>query len=563
MPQARFLALALAAFACADLAVVAQSVVENPIYSFRDAPDGSNPASSVVVDNKTGALYGVTAKGGTNSYGTVFKLTPPSGPSGNWTETVLYSFGPAPDGLNPNALVEDQQTGILYGTTLAGGANSVGILFQLTPPTTPGGTWTESVAYNFAPSATDEFGAGLPPAGNLLRDASGNLYGTTTWGGAYAGIYSAFKLSPPTTAGANWNETILYSAGADFLDYNWPLVPSLLLDGQTGALVAAVPTSYTYWPQGALAQLSPPITAGRTWTESAFFQFGAGAVQGGGTVGLVPTGAMVNLGGVLFGTTTTGGSPGGTVYQLSPPQTSGAGWQLQTLHTFLGGDDGLNPTGGLVFTNGVFYGSTSDANTNGFGLPSNPASQSGNGTLFMVTETKPNVFWQETSVYDFLGPPADGSLPLAALTPAPSGSNAQQTVLYGTTWQGGTSNNGTVFQATLPTQPIPPSTFKATCEENCFQNSIGWRLPPPPWILSENTVLLQSTVVSIGVDSRVVTFSVIPQLNSYALQDSAARTLVVTFARPTKIEVGQHWQLFAKGPLTTAKGSQLLGFWKR
>ena len=119
-------------------ATVQSAPVEQPIYSFKGSPDGSNPVAGVVVDGKTGVVYGVTTNGGAQNAGIAFELTPPTAPGGLWTETVLHSFGPAPDGVNPTGLIADQNTGILYGTTLAGGANGLGTLFTLTPPSAVG-----------------------------------------------------------------------------------------------------------------------------------------------------------------------------------------------------------------------------------------------------------------------------------------------------------------------------------------------------------------------------------------------------------------------------------------
>jgi len=125
-------------------------------------------------------------------------MTPPSAPGGAWTETVLYSFGASStDGNVPVTGVIFDANGNLYGTTNAGGNFGNGTVYELSPPAAVGGAWTESVIYSFT-GGTD----GDTPWGNLTLDKSGNLYGTTLTGGVY-------KLAPPSGSGS-WTETTLY-----------------------------------------------------------------------------------------------------------------------------------------------------------------------------------------------------------------------------------------------------------------------------------------------------------------------------------------------------------------
>lgn len=120
---------------------------EQPIWIFAGAPDGANPSSAVVVDGKSGNLYGVTLNGGANELGAVFQLTPPATSGGAWTENVIYSFHATGDGQTPVALVENQQTGDLYGTTLYGGTNDVGVVFKLAKAA-GGASWSETILFN-------------------------------------------------------------------------------------------------------------------------------------------------------------------------------------------------------------------------------------------------------------------------------------------------------------------------------------------------------------------------------------------------------------------------------
>jgi uncharacterized repeat protein (TIGR03803 family) len=130
--------------------------------------------------------------------GVVFELTPPSASGGAWTETVIYSFtGVNGDGAYPAASVLLDKSGILYGTTTSGGqvtpacTSGCGTVFQLTPPTIPGGIWTETVLHGF----TGQNGDGSIPMAGLTETSSGVLYGTASAGGT-AGKGTVFSVTP-------------------------------------------------------------------------------------------------------------------------------------------------------------------------------------------------------------------------------------------------------------------------------------------------------------------------------------------------------------------------------
>jgi len=180
---------------------------ERVIYKFQGSPDGEYPLSSLLMD-KAGNLYGTTLGGGVQSNycgvgcGTVFELSP-SGKD-TWSETVIYSFqGNGNDTTNPWANVIADRAGNLYGTaTLGGNYNDCnfggcGAVFELSP--SKNGSWMEQVLYAF----TSEKDGDTPYAG-LVRDRTGNLYGTTFSGPrsancAFYGCGSAFKLAPDGT----------------------------------------------------------------------------------------------------------------------------------------------------------------------------------------------------------------------------------------------------------------------------------------------------------------------------------------------------------------------------
>jgi uncharacterized repeat protein (TIGR03803 family) len=180
---------------------------ESVLYNFQGAPDAEIPDAGLVFDS-AGNLYGTTEGGGTYGYGTVFKLAP--NPDGSWSESVLYSFqGPAGDGFWPWAGLVFDASGNLYGTTERTDAYHSGGVFKLAP--NPDGSWTKSELYSF------EEGTGeCWPYGNVILDAAGNLYGTTA-GDFYEPSYSSgtvFKLTPKPDG--SWKRTKLHVfRGAD------------------------------------------------------------------------------------------------------------------------------------------------------------------------------------------------------------------------------------------------------------------------------------------------------------------------------------------------------------
>jgi uncharacterized repeat protein (TIGR03803 family) len=159
------------------------------IENIRD-PNGYHPGAGLIFD-AAGNLYGTTQRGdgtgcGGAGCGTVFELTPTAG--GGWTEKVLHGFGNGTDGAEPYAGLIFDVAGDLYGTTTGGGDYGHGTVFELAP--TAGGDWTETVLYSFG-NGTD----GANPDAGLIFDKNGSLYGTTTGGGTYGGG-TVFELSP-------------------------------------------------------------------------------------------------------------------------------------------------------------------------------------------------------------------------------------------------------------------------------------------------------------------------------------------------------------------------------
>lgn len=179
--------------------------VETILYSFTALPDGAFPSSEVTRDEE-GNLYGTTLLGGTNNFGAVYRLSPQGSV---WGESVIFSFSGA-DGSSPFGRLLLDQTGALYGTTTGGGSGQAGTVYKLTPPSQPGGQWTHSVLYNFT-GARD---GGSPFAG-VIFDRKGRLFGTASTGGNGrpnpGGV--VFRLDPPAIQGDPWTETVLYAFG--------------------------------------------------------------------------------------------------------------------------------------------------------------------------------------------------------------------------------------------------------------------------------------------------------------------------------------------------------------
>jgi len=166
--------------------------------------DGRVPLAGLIMDG-AGNLYGTTFYGGAEplscpDQGTVSSCPPPAKPGGAWTESVLYAFKGGSDGAAPPAGVIMDGSGNLYGTSSGEGSASASTVFELTPPSTAGGAWTETVLYRFTGSNGADASAGL------IFDASGALYGTAYGGGRVNGV--VFRLTP--NPNGSWSETVLY-----------------------------------------------------------------------------------------------------------------------------------------------------------------------------------------------------------------------------------------------------------------------------------------------------------------------------------------------------------------
>jgi len=319
--------------------------------------------------------------------------------------------------------------------------------------------WKEKVLYSFQGLPND----GAYPAGGVVFDKAGNVYGATGWGGgdvtkcpgiAQCGI--VYELKPPTEKGKAWTETVLYVfKGVNYNDGNTPQ-GGLIFD-QAGNLYGT--TSYGGSGScqlfggrvgcGTVFELVPPKQKGGKWTEKVLHSFQSGKD------GYFPWGDLTfDSKGNLYGATQYGGGYGscnapyyqycGTVFKLSPPKTEGGKWTDEVLYAFKSIDsgkqsgDGANPNGGLVLdSEGALYGTTAYG---GYHCPHD--NNQGCGTAFALTQPNTrHLIWSETITHLFKGLP-DGIFPTAGLALGASGS------FYGTTTLGGKGSvpSGTVFE---------------------------------------------------------------------------------------------------------------------
>ncbi len=311
--------------------------VLNPLYDFTQTFSDVWTRPALAPD---GTLYGATSAGGNNNYdGTVYHLTPletvPKSAVAFWNETVLYDFSGS-DGASPQGDLTFDQSGNIYGTTIAGGTGNCnytfgcGTVYELTPS---GGGWTETVLYS-----PQNKGAAYGLYGGVVFDKSGNLYGVFNAGGPY-GYGGVYQLSP---SGSGWTEKTLYGFTGSS-DGDGP-VGGLIMDS-SGNLYGTTGSGGT-GGNGTVFELSPQ---GGTWNFRTLYSFSEGLFGG-------PQDKLaMDAAGNLYGTTQHDGIYGlGSVFKLTP---SGGGWTYSSLHDFTGGSDGEFSYSSVVFdTSGNLYG---------------------------------------------------------------------------------------------------------------------------------------------------------------------------------------------------------------
>jgi uncharacterized repeat protein (TIGR03803 family) len=351
---------------------------------------GAYPEAALLLAG-TGSLYGTTNSGGSVNRGTIFTIkTDGSG------FAVRHTFAGYPgDGEHPVSPLIADSSGTLFGATPGGGTSNYGTAFKMKPD----GTGFQ-VLYSFPDGESD----GLNPWAGLILDGSRNLYGTT-YGGGLLGHGTVFKIRPD---GSGFQ--VLHSFMGGPSEGGNPYA-SLVLDG-SGNLYGT-----TYY--GGLSDLGTIFTLR---TDGTGFQL-LHSFTGGASDGSRPRASLIPDGlGNLYGTTTYGGSTEtGTAFSL---RTDGTGFRL--LRSFKGGtSDGSRPYGSLLLDDaGYLYSTTYAGGTANIGTIFKMKSD---GTGFELLRS-------------FKGGSSDGSRPYSALIPGSPG------ILYGTTYSGGQTNDGTVFK---------------------------------------------------------------------------------------------------------------------
>lgn len=302
-------------------------------------------------------------------------------------EKVLYNFtGMGGDGAFPEygTLVRDS-SGNLYGTTFGGGIYNQFCLFACGTVFKVDASGKETVLYKFTGTGGDSYG----PWAGLVRDSAGNLYGTTFYGGAY-GVGTVFKLD------STGKETVLHSFDGSDGGYPWA---GLVRDGKGNLYGTTL--------------FNTVFKLDRTGTLTVLYSFS------GQSDGRSPRAPLVrDSAGNLYGTTYSGGTAGyGTVFKLT------AQGQESVLYSFTGGADGRKPRNSALVRDsaGNLYGTTGEGGSSAFGV------------VFKLDTSG-----TETVLHSFSG--SDGKIPYGTLARDKAGN------LYGTTYAGGAYGGGVVFK---------------------------------------------------------------------------------------------------------------------
>ena len=365
-----------------------------PFNSSGDLSDGASPEAGVTRD-AAGNLYGTTFFGGTGTGCDIY-----FGGCGEvfkldatGTLAVLHSFGSGTDGSNPTAGIIPDGSGNLYGTTAFGGEYGHGTIFKVNAI-----TGAETILHSFAGGAD-----GANPNAGLIQDAAGNFYGTTQYGGQGCdsrGCGTVFELS---TTG---QESILYRF-SDVPDGASPL-GGVALDS-SGNIYG------TTWV-GGVYSMGTVFSLDSSGNETVLHSFA------GGSDGANPLDAPVlDQAGNLYGTTSAGGQYFGTLFMVDTSANE------SILYSFMGGSDGAYPYSHLLM----------DASGNLFGTASQGGC-CGPGTIFEFSAGTLIPLYQFSAAPNGTNP--DGQIPVGGLIADSAGN------LYGTAAQAGPDGWGTVFK---------------------------------------------------------------------------------------------------------------------
>jgi uncharacterized repeat protein (TIGR03803 family) len=325
----------------------------------------TNDVSGVgLVLGNDGYFYGTTVGGGSNGFGSVFQIRP----DGHFVS--LYSFAGGTNGASPWGSLVQGRDGCFYGTTDSGGTNGLGTVFRIST------NGVLASLYSFTGGTN-----GADPNGGLVPGSDGLFYGTT-YGGDANDDGTVFKID------TNGVLTTLYSFPGGAHGAN-PIAG--LVQGGDGELYG---TCYNGGSIGGGGWALGNGTVFKIHTNGVL----AGVYLFAGTNGANPLAGLVQgSDGYFYGTTTSGGAAnGGTVFRMSP------GGVLTLLHSFTGSNDGLHPDAGLMQgSDGNFYGTTYQGGTNNYGtifrLTIVPELQSltlTNGTLALTWRTEAGGIYQ-------------------------------------------------------------------------------------------------------------------------------------------------------------------------
>ncbi len=373
---------------------------------------GTNSCAGLIADT-SGNLFGTTMNGGANNQGTVFEITKTANGFASTPATLLSFSGT--NGATPSAGLIIDASGNLFSTTMNGGANNQGTAFEIAKGTQ---------GFASAPATLASFNGtnGANLQGGLIADTSGNLFGTTLNSGAnnHGTVFEIGKTangfsSTPTTL-LSFNGTNGATPSADLI-----IDASGNLFGTTSAGGAN--------NQGTVFEIAK-TTNGFASTPTTLASFN-------GTNGANPSAGLVaDAAGDLFGTTSGGGANGvGSVFEIAKT-TNGFASTPITLASF-NGTNGANPSAGLVVdAAGDLFGTTHDGGANNL------------GTVFEIGKTANGFASTPTTLLSFNG--TNGATPSADLIIDASGN------LFGTTSGGGANNQGTVFELSGVGSSSPP-----------------------------------------------------------------------------------------------------------
>jgi hypothetical protein len=451
-----------------------------------DAFNGTNGKQPMgnLIADAAGDLFGTTDSGGANNDGSVFEIIK-SGSSYSSTPTVLASFN-GTNGVAPSGGLIMDAAGDLFGTTSSGGANSDGIVFEIAK---------SGSSYSSTPTTIATFGGtsnGSDPVSNLIMDAAGDLFGTAETGGSLSGGV-VFEIAK---SGGNYSSapTVLATLGGS---YGINPRSGLIMDS-AGNLFG---TTSTGGPNahGSVVEI---VKNGSTYNSTPTVLVAFNNTDGGSPVGNL----IMDSAGDLFGTTSGGGaSNDGEVFEIVK---SGSTYSsTTTILTTFNGTNGNEPMGGLVMDSaGNLYGSTQLGGANG------------EGTLFELAKSGSG-YSTATVLTSFNN--SNGNAPVANLFIDAAGN------LVGTTDTGGTNNDGEVFELSSndtvdstttvinidpPVSPTVTFTSAAEASKTAAQIITGTASSPDATIvgkivtLSDNGAALgTATVASNGTFSTSVT----------------------------------------------------------